>query len=371
MLNMKKVAPSVGAITLPRPIRHYHSLSDGRLMAYYTFSAGASSTSSSDDESEASKNPKKHPVLYFHGFPGSGVEGALCAQSANLFHCKLYALDRPGFGSSEPLPYTDIVSISPDDYVSGVVQDVFDFVKGQGWTDFSIIAVSGGGPYAQAIMERYLRLQQEGRSNLPTLTAVSIVAGICCAAGTEGMMPQNQQLANCIIRGGYWTRVFLRWSFRFQRLLIRWVPTSWLLSLSSSRSATRRLPQADAYIMQNEPSIMGAMMDDVKESVRQSSDIMYVESQVLFRCDVQESLQQLWQQAHADKIVKVPRVTIFQGQMDVNVPPSHGKYVHANIFGGLGCSLREFPNLGHLSLVVGKADEYMQAAAAPKSTATA
>jgi pimeloyl-ACP methyl ester carboxylesterase len=153
-------------------------------MAYYTFATG---------EHQNLENEDLHPILFLHGFPSSGVEGACCARMAGNFGCRLYGIDRPGFGSSDP-PAAPMLSLSPDEYICCFVDQIFDFVLAKKWKEFSVMGVSGGGLYALAVLERYLTLAypQENQSaipeaSVPKLTAVALVAGVCCAGGTEGM----------------------------------------------------------------------------------------------------------------------------------------------------------------------------------------
>jgi hypothetical protein len=44
------------------------------------------------------------PILYFHGYPGSRLEGRLGARAARRLGLRLLAPDRPGFGASTFLP---------------------------------------------------------------------------------------------------------------------------------------------------------------------------------------------------------------------------------------------------------------------------
>ena len=194
--------PPLPVKSLPSHIRHSHILkdeaqkSDGcaagrrRILSYYTFATGV-------EESELRKH---HPVLYLHGFPGSGVEAALYANAAVKSQCQLFGIDRPGFGYSSPSPSADWNI--PDAYVQSFVSDIWDFVRAMGWKSFSVIGVSGGGPYALAILDSYLKSKlgdgcsacSAGHAIQCNLEAVSIVAGVFGTAGSQGMMPSNQAL---------------------------------------------------------------------------------------------------------------------------------------------------------------------------------
>jgi len=318
-----------------------------RLLAYYTFATG---------DLEDGKN--YHPVIYFHGFPGSGIEGGVCAKSAARFQCKLYAIDRPGFGSSEPLTLDK--TESADDYIAAVVRDVWDFVRRMNWPKFSIVAVSGGGPFAQAMLESYMLTKLGIDTSVPTLEAISVVAGVCCSAGTEGMMPQNQALCRLIMKDSFWSRLLLRIQFSLQRFLLRYFPEKLIISMS--KPMLRYCPQVDKEVFSN-AVIQHHFIENAKEAIRQSAEPLFIESRVLFRAHqgFESSLREKWSQACSEG-KKVPRVTIFQGKLDVNVPPSHSRYVHRELLCGTSL-LREYPYLGHVSLVVRKADEYMQSAA--------
>ena len=104
------------------------------------------------------------------------------------------------------------------------------------------------------------------------------------------------------------------------------------------------------------------MMEDLKESFRQGSKHPFLESRVLFRKShgFEVYLMDKWA---AGKKGQLPKVSLFQGGMDVNVPASHSRYVQKTIFGGEHVQLREYPKLGHISLIVNMSDEYVQSAA--------
>ena len=46
-------------------------------------------------------DPQGIPVLYFHGWPSSRLEGAFADEPARTRGIRLIALDRPGFGLSD------------------------------------------------------------------------------------------------------------------------------------------------------------------------------------------------------------------------------------------------------------------------------
>jgi pimeloyl-ACP methyl ester carboxylesterase len=86
-------------------------------------------------------DPKGTPLLYFHGFPSSRLEGSFASAIAQRHGIRIIALDRPGFGLSTPHPHRSIL-----DWTS----DVQDFAQGFDIPRFAVLGLSGGGPYALA-----------------------------------------------------------------------------------------------------------------------------------------------------------------------------------------------------------------------------
>jgi pimeloyl-ACP methyl ester carboxylesterase len=88
-------------------------------------------------------DPNGEPVLYFHGFPGSGNDG-------NLFdfnnigiasNTRIIGIDRPGIGISE---------FQPDRSLLDWPKVVLSIADNLNFKKFSILGISGGGPYALA-----------------------------------------------------------------------------------------------------------------------------------------------------------------------------------------------------------------------------
>jgi pimeloyl-ACP methyl ester carboxylesterase len=81
------------------------------------------------------------PVFYFHGFPGSRLEAQLAEKIARDTHVRFIGIDRPGFGLSEFKPQRTLL-----DWVN----DVCELADALQIDRFSILSISGGGPYAAA-----------------------------------------------------------------------------------------------------------------------------------------------------------------------------------------------------------------------------
>lgn len=87
----------------------------------------------------------ERPVLYFHGYPGSRLEGRLAAEPARRLGLWLLAPDRPGFGAS---------TFQPGRTIDAWATDVAELADRLGLERFDIVGVSGGGPYALACAAR-------------------------------------------------------------------------------------------------------------------------------------------------------------------------------------------------------------------------
>lgn len=71
----------------PTNNQHYITLKDGRTLSYFTFEEEEENNKEADTNKQ-----RKHPVIFFHGFPGSGREGVF----AHKPYCQVYGIDRPG-----------------------------------------------------------------------------------------------------------------------------------------------------------------------------------------------------------------------------------------------------------------------------------
>ncbi|KAL5344025.1 Alpha/Beta hydrolase protein [Aspergillus crustosus] len=120
LLAPKSAAPR----PLQSPANQKITLHDGRTLGFAEFGA-----------------PKGFPLLYFHGFPSSRLEGSGVESIARKKGLRIIAPDRPGYGLSTFQPARRI----PD--WPGDVQTLVDHL---GLSRFAVLGGSGGGPYALA-----------------------------------------------------------------------------------------------------------------------------------------------------------------------------------------------------------------------------
>ncbi|KAL3483227.1 Alpha/Beta hydrolase protein [Aspergillus germanicus] len=118
------------------------SLHDGRILGFAEYGS-----------------PNGFPVLYFHGFPSSRLEGSAVDGNARRRGLRIISLDRPGYGLSTFRPQQRITNWPGD------VKSLADYLR---IPRFAVLGGSGGSPYALACAHA---LPHE------RLSAVGILAG--------------------------------------------------------------------------------------------------------------------------------------------------------------------------------------------------
>ena len=86
-------------------------------------------------------DPAGAPVLFCHGWPASRLQGASFSIEAREMGLRILSPDRPGIGLSTPQPGRRLLDWPP------LVAEMMDKL---GIEQFSILGVSGGGPYTLA-----------------------------------------------------------------------------------------------------------------------------------------------------------------------------------------------------------------------------
>jgi pimeloyl-ACP methyl ester carboxylesterase len=86
-------------------------------------------------------DPAGHPVVFFHGTPGTCRLGRLFDTPARREGVRVLAVDRPGYGGSSPWPTRDLTDT--DAFVRPVLDDA-------GVDRAGVVGFSGGGPHALA-----------------------------------------------------------------------------------------------------------------------------------------------------------------------------------------------------------------------------
>lgn len=113
-------------------------------------------------------DPEGTPLFFFHGWPGSRIEGRLGDEAARARRARLIAVDRPGMGLSDFQARRTLVDW-PD--------DVIDVAAALGLDRFGVLGISGGGPYAAVCAWK-----------LPDrVTGAGIVSGLAPLDAPEGV----------------------------------------------------------------------------------------------------------------------------------------------------------------------------------------
>jgi len=332
---------------LPKETLCSFQLADGRALSYYKFST---IPLPADENNNTMLNKKKHPVLHLHGFPGCGLEGITCAQEVADANGELFAIDRPGFGYSDPLPTTMDEQDPEDAETQVVVQDLWEFVKYMKWETFSVIGVSGGGPFALALLSNYMDAQKSGTA-LAKLDSVAVVAGCCCSAGIDDMIPDTQEIYKTVSAANTsrLSRAKLSLMFTIPSFLSRILPTSLLLG-----TLPKDLPQVDRDVFEAKGTsdMMGRI---VVGALRQGGTPSKREACVLFRS--KQKFESNLKASFQSDSVHVPRTALFHGMVDRNVPFAHSKYVQDELLNGKA-KFVTYEDMGHISLVVTEANDY-------------
>ena len=273
-------------------------LSDGRSLSFARFG-----------------DPSGKPVFYFHGFPGSRLEPQSNHDAFLKAGIQLLALDRPGIGHLTRKNKRKLLDW-PDDVVE--VAKILKLEK------FSILGVSGGGPYALAC----------ARAIPGYLNKVTVACGlgpIDAPNATSGMMLSN--------------RVLFRYGKFFPPVLH--LSTFLMVRQLSSKPAkglkkfVEGLPEPDRLVL-SKTDAQDFVAASAVEGVRQGSGPLLEEIGIYSRS---------WGFKLED--LNVP-VSLFQGEVDIDVPASMARHQASLI---PDCEINLYPDDGHFSLLVNHIDE--------------
>ena len=256
-------------------------LSDGRSLAYLD-----------------SGDPEGRPLFYFHGGPGSRLEGLLFDELNQQLGIRMIAPDRPGFGLSDfqkGRTYLDW----PDD-----VSELADHL---GLDRFAVLGWSSGGPHAAAVAH-----------GIPQrLTVVAIVAGE--GPITSDDFPQSVR-TSASFSGSRVNKLFI-WSanngvwlmrtfFRLARILIFSDPAGFGGgSYGSDMSAKDKQLFADQ-----------GFIASMVEALRQSAE-GWTREYTIERRDWPFKLEDIY----------APTVLVFHGEEDRGMHPGIAEYVSMRI----------------------------------------
>ncbi len=147
------------------------------------------------------------PVFYFHGTPGSRLEGEIGDEAGRRVGVRLIAIDRPGIGLSTSLRKRKLLDW-PD--------DVAQLADALGIDRFGVIGLSGGGPHAAACAYKL-----DGRR----LTATALVSAALMAQ--PGYLKRMGRVKGLLARGAFRLgRLFAGVNSRFIMVSLRRTPSA-------------------------------------------------------------------------------------------------------------------------------------------------
>jgi pimeloyl-ACP methyl ester carboxylesterase len=277
-------------------------LSDGRVLNYAEYGEATG-----------------RPVVFFHGWPGSRVEGALLESQARARGLRLIAPDRPGMGGSD---------FQPDRALLDWPRDVTELVDCLCVERFGALGVSGGGPYVLACAH-----------SLPDrLTAAVIVSGLgplTARDATAGMSAQNRRMFAIARRAPWMARVILGLTAR----AVRWFPQRVFTRLSAPT------PTSDKAVLER-PEVQKVVIASFREALRNGSRGAAFEMTLYTRP---------WGFPLED--VR-PQIDLWQGTEDINVPASMAEDLARHL---PDCDPHILEGEGHFSLLGNHQEEILAA----------
>jgi pimeloyl-ACP methyl ester carboxylesterase len=282
-------------------ICNHITLSDGRRLGFAEFG-----------------DLKGKPVFYFHGFPGSRLEARLADRIARETHIRFIGIDRPGYGLSSPKAGRTVI-----DWADDVIElaDLLDIRR------FSILGVSGGGPYAAACAYKIAH----------RLDAVGIVCGMgpVDAPGLMVDMPRTYRLGLRI--AGRLPQIVSA-LYPFSAALFRYYPECMLSLISGKVAPPDKIALKDS-------ALAAVLLTSFREAFRNSlrwpaTDV------VLYSRPWGFSLK------HIDRAVH-----LWHGEKDRIVSPEMARYLAQTI---PDCRATFYSDEGHFSIILNRIHEIWQ-----------
>ncbi|KAI8818808.1 Alpha/Beta hydrolase protein [Fimicolochytrium jonesii] len=243
-------------------------------------------------------------AVYLHGFPGNRLESLLLHSTALAHNVHILAPDRPGFGRT-PYESNRTVASYPNDHL-------LPFMDAVGIDKFSIVAFSGGGPYAAACLAF-------APASLRVLSTVVVSGATPLAASADGF--KNARMSNRLL-------------FWFGRnMSVPWLEKT-LAVLDPPPSAdfmqyTPDQPKMKAYLSQLAPADRTFTLAnfDLMKRIRVEA---YALNPIQTLTAVAEDLKAYSQPLDLN-LTAARNLHVFHGDNDVNIPFSQTAYWKDNV----------------------------------------
>jgi pimeloyl-ACP methyl ester carboxylesterase len=256
-------------------------------------------------------DPSGQPVLAINGTPSGGLIYDRHAQAATEQGIRLVAWDRPGYGASDP---------QPGRVVADVVDDAVAIADTLGIGRFGVWGVSGGGPHALACAALL-------PDRVPAVASLASVApyGVEGLEWIEGMGEDNIVEFKAALEGREAIELFeLRHRDELAGASPEDIRQQWATLLSPADAAVATADLA-AFLLTNMNTALASGVEG------------WIEDDLAFVAP--------WGFDVAD--IRTP-VVLWQGEQDLFVPPSHGRWLSEHI---PGVEAHISPEDGHLTLI--------------------
>jgi len=251
------------------------------------------------------------PVFYFHGWPGSRLEGGLFHEAALQHGIQLIAPERPGYGLSTAVPGYRLQDWAAD---VGLLADAMELEQ------FGVMGMSGGGPHAAAVI-----------GLLPdriTRCALVVPMGPMDApGGLENMLPHQRMMVGFARRVPGLVRSLMYFPYWGVRLIPEWTLQIFVRTGMSA---------PDVSVL-NQVESDGAFMNSMKEALRPGIEGMFGDG-MRFLHPWNLDLERITCPVH-----------LWHGDADRIVPIQYGKHLASLI---PGCQTTWLPGEGHFSLAM-------------------
>lgn len=269
-------------------------------------------------------DPEGLPVFHFHGALTSRYEGFWLHPAAKTHGLRLMTLDRPGVGNS---------CHAPERRIADWPRDVAAFADSLGIDRFALVGVSGGGPYALACAHA-----------LPDrVQRVALIAGAGPLSRPEVfalMSGRQRAILGTLMARPRMLHAFLRGVRMLPQVLRMFAVTATLGGLSSADLATVRSREITERLKHLPPAAQLAPFGPDCEGPTLDGHLH----------------GQPW--GFEPREIRTP-VDLWYAEDDRIVPASMGRYL-AGVLPVNQAKYYPAPE-GHLSLILGRADEFLGA----------
>ncbi|MGO9057106.1 MAG: alpha/beta fold hydrolase [Candidatus Binataceae bacterium] len=253
-------------------------------------------------------DPRGSLLFYFHGMPGSRLEGIVVDEAARECGFRIVAPDRPGMGESD---------FKHGRTLLGWAADVAELADHLGEQRFGVAGASGGGPYVLAV-------------------AHALAERLDFAADLAGWGPVEEAEAHGEFDG---TERALFWLADHVPILARLAFMALARAARRSdgywKTMNRRISDADRVLLAD-PAVTGFMAANQCESFRQGARGPTLDALLIYR-----------EWGFRPEQIGVP-VHFFHGTEDPIVPFAFSRYLAGTV---PGATLTPYEGEGHLCLL--------------------